>query len=566
VLTILLLSLTLTAEPQSGGGGASQPPGSPAQRQPPRDPATEKKGTASIKGRITGADTGRPLRRVQVRLSAPELTEARSTSTNLQGTYEFADLPAGRYTISVSRNGYLSLQYGQRRPGEPPKPLQIADGQAVEKLDVALPRSGVISGRLSDETGDAFAGVAVYAMQTQFFQGRRSLVPVGMGMRSDDAGQYRLVGLPPGDYVVMATIRETWTTDGKEKTVFAYAPSYFPGTANAADATRVKVAIGQEVGAVDVTLQPMRAATVSGTALAQDGTPLSGGSVNLSQEIVGPSGGSFMGIGSTTILADGSWKLRDVPPGEFQLTARSLSSRDKPAETASMTLVVQGTEIEGIVLSADPGGTLTGRVVTDDDSPLPPSRSALRVTAQSTIPGRRSQGIPVGDNNGVVGSAGDFTLKGVSGPSMVRVSPLPPGWALKSIEVGDKDHVDTPLEITGGREMEGTRIVLSNRFPTLTGQITDDKGNPAEGTVLLFPGESSKWLEAAGTSRSARPDQSGSFKLESVRPGDYLAVALEYVQQWQVNDPEFLEDLRDKATKVTLEEGQSAQLALKIKK
>lgn len=564
MLTIFLLSLTLTAAPQGGGGAA--PELSRPQAGPTRDPAT-KKGTASIKGRVTSSDTGRPLRRAQIRLSAPELTDARTTSTNLQGAYEFADLPAGRYTISVSRSGHLSLQYGQRRPGEPPKPLQIADGQSVEKLDFALPRSGVISGRLSDETGDAFAGVAVYAMQTQFFQGRRHMVPVSSGgVRSDDAGQYRLVGLTPGEYVVMASIRETWTTDGKEKQVFAYAPSYFPGTANAADAARVKVGIGQEVGAIDISLQPMRAAVVSGMALASDGTPLSGGNVSLSQEIVGPSGGSFSGIGGTTIAADGSWTLRDVPPGEFQLTARSVSSRDKPAETAAMTLVVFGTDMEGITLSADPGGTLTGRVVTDDGSPLPVPRSAMRVTAQSTIPGRRSQGIPVGDNNGVVGSAGDFTLKGVSGPSMLKLTSLPPGWAVKSIEAGDKDHADLPIEITGGRQVDGARIVVSNRFPTLTGQITDDKGNPAEGTVLLFPGDASKWLEAAGNSRSARPDQSGHFKLESVRPGDYLAVALDYVQQWQVNDPEFLEELREKATKVTLEEGQSAQMALKLKK
>ena len=271
-------------------------------------------------------------------------------------------------------------------------------------------------------------------------------------------------------------------------------------------------------------------------------------------------------MGGATIAADGSWKLREVPPGEFQLTARSASNRDKPTETAAMTLVVQGTDMEGIVLSADPGGTLTGRLVTDDGSPLPVSRGPLRVAGQTTVPGRRSQGVPVGDTNGVVGSTGDFTLKGVSGPSMVRVSPLPPGWAIKSIEVGDKDYADTPLEITGGREVDGARIVLSNRFPVLSGQITDEKGNPAEGTVLLFPADASKWLEAAGTARIARPDQSGHFKLESVRPGDYFAAALEYVQQWQVNDPEFLEDLRVKATRVALEEGQKAELALKIKK
>ena len=114
MLTTFLLSLTLTAAPQGGRGGAQEP--SRPQAGPTRDPATEKKGTASIKGKITSSDGGRPLRRAQITLTAPELTERRSTSTNPQGAYEFAELPAGRYTISVSRNGHFTLQYRSAPP------------------------------------------------------------------------------------------------------------------------------------------------------------------------------------------------------------------------------------------------------------------------------------------------------------------------------------------------------------------------------------------------------------------------------------------------------------------
>ena len=63
---------------------------------PPRDSRPDKKGTAIIRGRVTSADSGRPLRRVQIRVSAAELTESRTVSTNSQGRYELRDLPAGR--------------------------------------------------------------------------------------------------------------------------------------------------------------------------------------------------------------------------------------------------------------------------------------------------------------------------------------------------------------------------------------------------------------------------------------------------------------------------------------
>ena len=90
---------------------AVQPPPN-AQGAPPRDarPAAQA-GTAVVRGRVVAADTGKPLRRARVTLSGAELgREGRSTSTSLDGRFEIAELPAGRYTIRVSRSGYLPLQ------------------------------------------------------------------------------------------------------------------------------------------------------------------------------------------------------------------------------------------------------------------------------------------------------------------------------------------------------------------------------------------------------------------------------------------------------------------------
>src|SRR5258706_14372661 len=97
---------------------AAQPPGppppggaqGPSRGAPPRDRAAAQTGSAIIRGRVVAADTGKPLRRARVMAAAPELGgEPRTTSTGMDGRYELADLPAGRYTLRVNRSGYLQL-------------------------------------------------------------------------------------------------------------------------------------------------------------------------------------------------------------------------------------------------------------------------------------------------------------------------------------------------------------------------------------------------------------------------------------------------------------------------
>jgi hypothetical protein len=69
---------------------------SDAPPQPPRDHEARPTGTARIRGRILAADTPEPLRRAEVRLNAPELHEMRSTITDVNGEYEFSNLPPWR--------------------------------------------------------------------------------------------------------------------------------------------------------------------------------------------------------------------------------------------------------------------------------------------------------------------------------------------------------------------------------------------------------------------------------------------------------------------------------------
>ena len=164
-----------------------------------------------------------------------------------------------------------------------------------------------------------------------------------------------------------------------------------------------------------------------------------------------------------------------------------------------------------------------------------------------------------GREDGLAGAEGTFTRRAPAGSAFIRTSGQPSGWALKQVIVGGRDYTDTPLDIMPEQIYSDVTVVLSNRMPAVSGRVVD--AHDAGGPVLLVPADPARWFEASGALRSARPDKSGRFRFDNVRPGDYLLVAVERMETWQLNDPEFLNPLRERATKIAVaEEAVSADL------
>jgi hypothetical protein len=560
VLTALIIAASFQPPPPGQTSQTQQTLG--AQRPaPPRDAASEKKGTAAIKGKITNSE-GRPLRRVQVRLSGESVPEGRLVSTNGLGQYEIRDLPAGRYSLNASRAGYLGMSYGQTRPGEPGRPIELSDGQMMEKVDLVLPHTALISGRVLDEAGEPLAGANVLVMQMRFFNGKRRLTPVRGNTITDDTGQYRLSGLEPGEYYVQASSRETWESDPPEKQMLGFLPTFFPGSPNAAEAQRVRVRSGQDAVGTDISLQPGKVAHIAGTAFNSQGQPLAGESVGLGLEIHGENFSSFSGGQNAKVNPDGTFMFRNVAPAEYHLSIRTPTTADRPAEGANVIVSTTAGDVDGVNVVTSAAGAITGRVIVEDESAL---STALTRMSVRPLPVDRDTAINsfVGQDNGRVREDGMFELKGIVGSNRLGVGPLPDGWAIRRIDQAGRDYTTAPFD-TQGQTLDGVSIVLTNRFPTVSGTLTDDTGNPAAGAVILFPEDSSLWLDDLRTIRTARPDQSGVFTLKAVRPGEYFAIALPTVQNNQWNDPEYLESLRERAKRVSLKEGEKAQVALTV--
>jgi len=359
-----------------------------AQQRPSRDtaaqPAAAVVATARISGRVTSVDGGRPVSRARVMIAAGnDLPGGRALLTDESGVFDFTDLPAGRYTVTASKAGYVSISYGQRRPLQAGTPLQLAEGQQVRSLDLRLPRGSAITGHVFDENGDPLPGSTVRVLMYRYAQGNRQLVPAGTA-QTDDRGEYRVWGLNPGDYFISAVIRNFSVNfgrggpagpgappplqappgarglavpDGLDPTTIdaalmarglpglaalggdisgqddpnqmAYAPTYYPGVGSPAEARPVTVGLSAEVVGIDFSVMLVRTGRVSGRATNADGSPASNGTINLMPDAGMVTRGAVLGGGFGSRIQDGSFSIANVPPGRYILRATGSGGRGR---------------------------------------------------------------------------------------------------------------------------------------------------------------------------------------------------------------------------------------------
>ena len=166
--------------------------------------------------------------------------------------------------------------------------------------------------------------------------------------------------------------------------------------------------------------------------------------------------------------------------------------------------------------------------------------------------------------DGTVADDGSFELGGVTGSVLFRAA-TPPDWTLKSVTIDGEDMTDVPYQFKGAQGLSDVVIVLTDKLTEVSGGVTDDRGRAlTDYVVVLLPSEEKEGAAAMRFTRTVRPDQQGSYRVRGLPPGRYRVAAVESLEEGREWDPEFQGRLRDAGRGVTLTEGQSLSLDLKM--
>jgi protocatechuate 3,4-dioxygenase beta subunit len=479
-----------------------------------------------------------------------------------------------------------------------------------------MPRGGAIMGTVLDEHAEATPGIQVRALRVAVQAGQRSLQSTRSGT-TDDRGIYRIYGLQPGDYVVCATPRgavgmdteslrtglevirrsvetavERGTLEGPlmqqraallqsqlgEETQAGFAPVCFPGSGSPPGASTITLAAGEERAAVDFQLQLVPLARIEGSVVNPSGALLQNVQVTLA------GAGDLAQIENRTARADrdGRFRLTSVPPGQYTLIARAAvrpspdaqstpqTAAEKVAATiqersgtdrivlwSTMDVSIDGRSLTNVVVTLQPGVTLSGQVSFDGASQPPADPTRVRITLSPVNPDGAVRGL-ASSATGRPDAVGRFTIRNVV-PGRYRVTAGGAGgWSIESAVVGGQDAADFPVEIRANQNVTAASITFTDRPTEFAGAVLDERNQPVSAyTVVVYPADPRYWTGLSRRIQAHRPATDGRFAFRSLPPGEYRLATLFDPEPGSWYDPAFLQQLEASSTSFSIAAGET---------
>jgi hypothetical protein len=273
---------------------------------------------------------------------------------------------------------------------------------------------------------------------------------------------------------------------------------------------------------------------------------------------------------SSQIKPDGTFTISGVAPGSYVVRAMPPPGPDGGSpEALTATVTVAGDDVNGVVLMPLKPATIAGRILFDPPtSSLEPSTLQVMVT-----PKTRGMMItmPVGGFP-VVHDDFTFEAKVAPGESIIRALTNNSGaqWMVKSVTFDGRDVTEDGLTLASGAEVKGVDILLTNRLQTISGAVTNERGDVVTNiTVFVFPQDAERWFPgpwSLPSTAQGRPDQNGRYSIRTrLPPGDYYAVAVEYLDpNRRGGDRSYLEELSKQPVRFRIRDEESKALDLKI--
>jgi hypothetical protein len=285
--------------------------------------------------------------------------------------------------------------------------------------------------------------------------------------------------------------------------------------------------------------------------------------VLVSLRTTSPLNQSVRPLGRTT--GDGTFSAAHVPPGNYLVEARAVPGSGV-TEVGSIMLTSDGADISGLVIVTSNRIAISGRVMFAGERPLSESeRSKLRVVATAVESDGAVTTLPNAPGDGTLNARGLFRIGNVTGRVLFRLASQVNGLFLKAVRINGIDVTDMPFEVSMGTVIDSLDVILIDRPTSLSGVAKDTHGALAKDYfVAVFPRTLKPGVLPLRFTRSIRADQKGHFMLRDLPPGEYLAVAVDWLEEGDEWDDRFQEAVKARCTLVQIADGQSTSVDLPL--
>jgi protocatechuate 3,4-dioxygenase beta subunit len=563
-------------------------------------PAGKQAQSLSISGTVLRADTHAPLPHVQISLNGGEgdsavhftassegggesgddvleLGASAGAMTDDRGHFTIANLKPGIYLVHASRAGLVQKNGGELGTGTIVR-LQSGNSQNVTILMLA---AGAITGRVLDEHGEPMQNASVQAMHYIYTLQGRHLFPVA-NATTDDKGGYRLFGLKPGSYFVMAAAggdpvesldggpAPADSQAGKKPEMTVYAPRFYPNASSPDRATPVAVRAGDEAAA-DFNLSRVAAHKISGKITGFTAQPSASSGKESERHIryvMAMQNGVATNSSRGTLREDSSFEIPAVTPGRYKVMA--IDTDMKSINYGYSDVVVGEEDVTGVVVSMNSGkANLNGVIRPDSGTKLDLSKLYLTFPAAEPDSGSGESGEETPDLDfgsgagGVAKVASDGSFKGEVPPAtglglVYAVVGARSGgfedWYTSKVLLNGKDVTDSGFRVADAQHGR-LEIIISRKGGAVEGTATDSAQKPfPNAQILAFPSDPKQRRRIDLLQRTVA-DAQGHFRLRGVRPGEYVIMALEDAQEQPFTEDVFL---KQNASRIqTLKVGES---------
>lgn len=518
-----------------------------------------------IAGMVVKAPGSQPLKKVLVQVVAEDQKQGGNytATTDADGHFRVENVVPGRYRIFLEKTGLVEVN--GRGFKTDANIFTVQAGRAVDDLLFRMLPTAIVSGRVTDEDGDPMSGVRVIAQKRK--PGKATRETAG-SESTNDLGEYRLAGLFPGQYWIVAMpppdMRDYEKqpeksqpgdnpSDAQPDT--RYVTTYYPGTYDATQASTVTLKAGDEMP-VNLTLTPARTYRVRGIV-----TGVLAGQ-KAAVDLVSKAGDS---IHSNEVGPDGQFELRGIAPGSYVVRA-SAGTESQPL-TARQDISVAAADVDGVKLTPLPSFRLSGHLRVEGRASGEPTQYSvnLRSAEPPENPGFFMSQDFFGAN-APVDRVGNFEWKSVNpGNYIVQVyGGDGQGFFLKSVMLGGRD-ISTGFTASGPASLD---LLVSYKGGAVEGTVVetekdvDNERPAANATVVAVPDEKYRKLpDHFGTGSS---DQQGRFTIRGLAPGSYALYAWQDLEDGVWHDADFLKSQEANGTALKLEEGSRPQIELKL--